>query len=463
VPEAARSGLHARVAASIQKLAPETGERRPEILARHYTEAGRPVEAIDYWHRAGRLAIQRSAHVDAIAHLTRALKLLETQPDDPRRAAQEVMVQLALANSLTATRGYAAPEVERTLARIRVVTERLGETAQQASVRWSLWRFYFARAEFRAAEELAHELLVAAERQNDDLLRVGAQIAAGIDKFYMGELARAREHFEAAVGLYDGTQSPMHTLSYGQDLGVAARGFLGWTQAMLGDLDGGVEQAQRAIALAREVRHPFSLVLTLLLSAEIHELRREPDVVRPLGEEMVALAREQSLTFYMAIGLVHSGWGQAAGGELDEGIAVMRQGAELYRSVGHRVGLAHRARMAEALIAAGALVEALGIVDEALAQSDETEERAFASELLRLQGEVRSRQGDAREARSLYGRALELAERQGAIVFALRASVALARVDPGARDTLGAILARFPRTADSSDLRAARAVLGEPR
>src|SRR5262249_7519284 len=121
----ARPLLHARVVAAIEKLAPDTRERHPETLAHHCTEAGPHLEAIEHWHRAGQLAIQRSAHGDALVHVGQALKLLAAQPDSPARDGQEIAMQLAMATSLTAARGYGAPEVERTLAHIRLLADRL--------------------------------------------------------------------------------------------------------------------------------------------------------------------------------------------------------------------------------------------------------------------------------------------------------------------------------------------------
>jgi predicted ATPase len=49
---------------------PETAETQPELLAHHYTEAGLAAQAIPYWLRAGQGAIQHSANVEAISHLT---------------------------------------------------------------------------------------------------------------------------------------------------------------------------------------------------------------------------------------------------------------------------------------------------------------------------------------------------------------------------------------------------------
>jgi transcriptional regulator with AAA-type ATPase domain len=162
--EAERRAVHARVAVAIEKLAPETRERRPEILARHYTEAGRHAEAIGYWQRAGQLAVQRSAHADAVAHLTTGLSLLGGQPPSPERDHQEIMLQLAFGASLAATQGYGAPGLERTLARTRELTERLGESPPLVAARWALWRFYFSRAQFSEADDLAAQLTTAAQR-----------------------------------------------------------------------------------------------------------------------------------------------------------------------------------------------------------------------------------------------------------------------------------------------------------
>src|SRR5262249_58591998 len=71
--ESERRAVHGRVAVAIEKLAPETRERRPERLARHYTEGGRAVEAIGYLHRPGPLAMPRPARTPSPAHPTTGL------------------------------------------------------------------------------------------------------------------------------------------------------------------------------------------------------------------------------------------------------------------------------------------------------------------------------------------------------------------------------------------------------
>jgi tetratricopeptide (TPR) repeat protein len=454
-----RAQLHECVAAAIEKLAPETGERRPETLARHYTAAGRRSEAIEYWYRTGQLAMRRSAHRDAIAHLTEALRLLDREPAGHARNAQELKIQLALAASLTAAHGYAATEVEAALARIQRLSDELDDPVRQFAVRFGLWRFHLSRADFHPAEILAAQLLASAQTRDDPVLLVTASLASGVDKFYLGELGAAREHLERATRAYDPSQSPSYVTEYGQDLGAAAWGFLGWARGLAGDLRDAEAHAQRALELARAIGHPFSLALALLLACEVHEVRREPARVRVLGDELVRLARDHALTFFSAIGLMHAGWARAAGDEPEVGLAMMEDGDRLFRAAGQRVGFAFWARLAEVLIAAGRIDGARRVIADASLLMGGAPRGAFAAEHLRLEGEALARRGDAGQGRTRLRAALDLARRQGAWLFALRAAMALAWLDPAARDDLAKVVDRFPPELESEDLRRARTML----
>ena len=465
--EEERPRVHLRAAEAIEKLAPETGERRPETLARHYSGAGRQEEAIRYLDRAGQLAVQRSAHADAVAHLSQGLKLLEMLPETPDRRRHELKLRLTLLTSLAATRGYAAPEVEETLGRIQALMEKLGETAQLFPVRWGLWRFHFSRANFRRAEELGAELVVNGEREGDAVGRLGGLVATGITKFYIGEFAHARASLEQALRLYDPAQSQAQMLAYGQDLGAAGGGFLGWTLAIIGDVVGAVENVDQAIRLARTIDHSLSLALALFLAAEVHQLRRDAPIVQALGEELLMLSRDHAFTLFTAFGLNMTGWAKMATGDSDGGMATMREGADLFRSVGQRAGLIHRAYLAEALLSVGSIEEALDVVTEALQRSKETAEGAFIAEVLRVQGEMFVQRARVPDAEASFRQAIDVASQQGAWLFALRAACRLAALSletgSGGRDALdvlGSITNRFPLALEYADLLTARALIG---
>ena len=78
-----RQQLHARIAEALEERFPETARREPELLAHHCTEAGLAEQAVDYWRRAGALALARSATLEAVAQLSRGLELLPGLPDGP--------------------------------------------------------------------------------------------------------------------------------------------------------------------------------------------------------------------------------------------------------------------------------------------------------------------------------------------------------------------------------------------
>jgi predicted ATPase len=141
----------------------ETAETHPEHLAHHYTEAGHTEQAIGYWQRAGEQAAQRSAHVEAIAHLTKGLALLATQPDSPEHTQRELTYLMTLGPALIATKGQAAPEVEQTYARALALCQPVGQAEQLSQVLWGLRRVYHVRAEYRKAWEVGKRILELAQ------------------------------------------------------------------------------------------------------------------------------------------------------------------------------------------------------------------------------------------------------------------------------------------------------------
>src|SRR3954466_175392 len=114
-----RQQLHARIADELERRSPETATARPEVLAHHPTEAGRAERALDFWGRAGTLALARSAPREAAAHLGRALQLAATLPSGEALKRRELELQGGLAAALGLARGIANPEVEQAQLRAR--------------------------------------------------------------------------------------------------------------------------------------------------------------------------------------------------------------------------------------------------------------------------------------------------------------------------------------------------------
>src|SRR5207249_5375150 len=107
-----RQQVHQQVAQLLEARFPEIVETQPELVAQHYTAAGCAEQAVGYWQRAGQQASDRSAHLEAISHLTTGIELLKTLPETPEHTQHALTLYIALGAALQMAKGMAAPEVE---------------------------------------------------------------------------------------------------------------------------------------------------------------------------------------------------------------------------------------------------------------------------------------------------------------------------------------------------------------
>jgi predicted ATPase len=91
-----RKGLHARIAGVLEEKFPEVGESNPELLAYHHAESGQYLRAVEFYLRAGRRALERSANIEAAAHLGKGLDALNQLPLDGTRLRYELDLQMTL-------------------------------------------------------------------------------------------------------------------------------------------------------------------------------------------------------------------------------------------------------------------------------------------------------------------------------------------------------------------------------
>jgi predicted ATPase len=148
-----RQQYHQHVAQVLEAQFPDTAETQPELLAQHYAEAGLLAQALPYWQQAGQRALQRSAHLEAIAHLRKGLEILTTLPDTPERAWHELELQIALGPALMAVKGWGDPDVAQAYSRARELCRQVGATPQLFPVLWGLWGWYQMRGDLGMAQE----------------------------------------------------------------------------------------------------------------------------------------------------------------------------------------------------------------------------------------------------------------------------------------------------------------------
>ncbi len=465
-----RQQYHERIAQVLVERFADIQGTQPELLAHHYTEAGLTAQAVPYWQRAGQQALQRSANLEAVQHLTMGLALLATLPETQARAQQELDLQLALAPVLMATKGFASPDVEQAYTRAMALCRQVGQSPQRFPALRGVWAFYHTRNQLNTARELAEQLLQLAQTLQHRGFLLEAHRAMGETLSQLGELAAARAHFEAAMALYEPQQHRSHAFVYGnQDPGVYCLAHLSETLWLLGYPDQALQRSQQALTLAQELGHPFSLATALYFAAHLHDFRREARGTQERAEELRALAQELGFAYRLAQAMFKLGLAAVAQGRVAEGIAQMRQGMTALRATGAELGLAHRlGRLAEAQGIAGQPAEGLEGLAEALATAERTGERRSEAELYRLKGELllqRATPGDGVEAEACFHQALAIARRQGAKSWELRAAMSLSRLwqqqgnRDAARQLLTEIYGWFTEGFDTADLQEAKALL----
>lgn len=469
------------------------GEQAGEIaaeLAFHFEQGRDYRRAIRYLQQAGENVLRRSANAEAIGHLSRALELLQRLPDTPERVQQEVALQITLAMPLAATKGYAAPEVERAYTRARELCQEVGETPQLFPVLWGLCVFYWVRGELETARGPAEQLLRLAQRVQDPALLLQAHMALGNTLLFLGEFPLARTHTEQGIALYNSQRHSAQTSLYrGPDIGVICLARAAQVLWLLGYPTQALQRSGEALTLAQELSHSWDLTWALEYAALLHQLRGEGQLTRERTEEVIALAREQGFVPALADATVLRGWVLAAQGRGEEGIAQIREGLAAYQALGAKPAWTYYlALLAEAYGKGGRPEEGLHVLNEALGLVHKNGERFYEAELYRLAGELSLRIGAAGTGRSgdkellsdspiprfpvsspeaCFLKAIEIAQRQSAKSLELRASISLARLWQAqgkakqAHKMLAEIYTWFTEGFDTADLQEAKALLNK--
>jgi predicted ATPase/class 3 adenylate cyclase len=462
-----RRQIHRHIADVASQRFPEIAETRPEILAHHYTEAGLAAEAVPYWVRAGEGMSQRSAHIEAIRHLTKGLQLLNTLPETRERAQQELPLQMAMGASMLATSGLATSETGQAYSRARELCRQLGETSQLFRALMGLRFFYTALGELQTARELGEQLLRLAQSAGDAGLLVEAHYALAVPLHFLGEFVSAREHLEQTIALYDPRQHRDHAVRYGLDPGVAARSLVSWLLWELGYPGGALEKTRAALSLARELSHPFTLAYALILSSTILLWRRDSQAVIELTDDLIPLCREQGFSSLLTSGtLVRDGALIAQGKE--EEIAIKPQEPAWLRITGSQSYVTgHLVRSLDAHLKTGDIDAGMRLLAGAFARLESNAERYCEAELHRLEGELLDTRGRDAEAEQSFRTAIRIAQAQSAKSFQLRATMSLARLlakqdrRDEARTMLAEIYSWFTEGFDTRDLKDAKSLLDE--
>ncbi len=255
----------------------------------------------------------------------------------------------------------------------------------------------------------------------------------------------------------------------GSDAGVSALAYDACCLWCLGYPEQALQQSQEALALARELDHVFSLADVLCFAGCLfHKMRRDAPALKDDAEELMRLSKEIGFPSWLGAGTSY--WGEALAmlGQIEEGMAQMREGVAARQSRGARCYLSGiLGALAEAQAKTGHPEEGLTTLTEALALMEQSDERYCEAELYRLKGELLLVQGDESEAEISLHKAIEVARRQRAKSWELRAVMSLSRLwqrqgkKAEAHQMLAEIYNWFSEGFDTIDLKETKVLLEE--
>jgi len=463
-----RQQYHQRIAHVLEEDFPEKCENQPELLGHHYTEANLKEKAISFWLKAGQNAIKRSANIEAIRHLSKGLELVKSFPDSPDRRQKELALRVTIGSPLIAIKGYTAPEVEQSYSQSRDLCRQIGEFPQLFPALMGLHVFYYLRAEYDEALELAERLMRLARILKDPGLLTVAHIALGETFYSQGKFNYSFEHMEQGYVLYD-SQRPRYPWLW-TDPGVSCLSYQAWALWQLGKPDQALLKAQKAEALARDLSHPFSLAWALFFSALLHQFSGNIHKTSELSKELISLSSDQEFPFWSAFGTIMRGWSVVETEKIESGSAQILKGLKDLETIGSACGKSYwLGLLADVCGTLGMYKEGIEVIDEALEFVEISGEHWTEADLYRIRGEltIGISSDNYEESESYFRKALLVAESLGARSLELRATTSLCRSlqkrgeKEKARQMLAKTYGWFKEGLDTKDLRDARALLEE--
>jgi hypothetical protein len=439
LPAATRAGWHARIGDRLEAAFGSHARERSAELAVHFDRGRELPRAVLYHHAAGDNAGRRNAPREAIDHYRRALELLAELPDSHQRAQREIELNIALGPVLLASQGWGAAEAERAYARAQQLCARTGATRELFTALWGLWMYRWGQDRLDDAHALGEQLLGLAQRTADDALHLQAHHALWATCLPRGEILACMEHATAGEGVYVAERHAGLAAQFGNhDACACATQFRAWALALHGEAELSRTLGERALAMTKEVDHPFSRALALFFVGALHQILREPVLAERHARAALEVAAEQGFKLIEAWSSAVVGWSAAMRGDeagrerIVAAIAAARAtGTQQFQTLQY-------ATLADACLRTRRTADGLAATAQGLDIVHRSGERFYEAELLRLDGELAlaaaasASPADAaalrRRSREALERALGVARSQAAHLLEARCAASLAEL-----------------------------------
>ncbi len=404
----ARQSAHVLIASTLEERFPDIAKAQPDLLAFHYAAADRKAAALPYAQLAADQALQRCAYVEATVHASSVVSWAECLEGSPRSEA-ELVANSVLSQAMMATRGWADPQVEAIAKRSATLLREVDSfNRYRVPTLWSLFAYYHTASKRRAANEVARQLVAAADATGDPGLRAAAATVLGITLHPEGNMSGARHALEQAISLYDPKLHRDQGPRMGLDSLVLAKTLLAHLQWFSGQTAPAFEQVRTALQWARDVGHVPSIAIGLLYGCQVYQFAGDKAGAATMTAEILTLAQKYGLPAYEGYAAIIHAWATGDEQRADAilgGLAAM--GCKLCLSY-------YGSLIADNLAERGCLDGAIDRIDRCLVLCQENDEHFYAPELHRRRAMYRLLQQDSgvpESARASLKEAAQLARR----------------------------------------------------
>ncbi len=436
---------------------------------------GHPIAPGRQWGKAGQRSVARSALVEAIEQLTRALAQIEALPPTPALRREQIKLQVALITPTLSVKGFGSPETKAAAKRTRLLIEQaeaLGEPPEDPlllfAVLYGLCTSNYMAFNGNMLRELATQFLARAQKQGSTAAMLTGHRMMGLALACTGEVLQSRAHFDQAVALYNPTEHRSLATRFGADARVSVLSFRSIALWTLGYPEAALADAAKALKDAREIGQAISLMYALLHTSPTYIYCGNYQTASAQLNEVVDLANQRGAMFWKAHGMMHESCVLALTGKATNAAQLATAGIALYRSTGSTAWMPwYLSNLARAYADLDQRADAWRCITEATTAIETTKDSWWEAEVHNTAGQIALKGPDAAKAEAHFERALAIARRQQTKSFELRAAMSLARLwrDQGkpqqARDLLAPVYGWFTEGFDTLDLKEAKALLEE--
>jgi len=367
------------------------------------------------------------------------------------------------------TKGYAAPETGKVYERISELCETAGTGQHIFQALSGVSQYHMVLGDSITALKMGEDTLQRAELSGRDDAILEAHRLVGLFTWSSGQFRRSVGHFDKVRELFNPDKRAELALTYGQDHEMSSYIMQSMPLAGMGYPDRARANVDAGIAASLKTNHVYTQAYALAGPFLTYAYMRDIDRIEAGVEKTIAFCTEHSIAYFLAYGLTAKGYATARlGGELDDGIAQMREGMALLEQAGPGLNMPQfKSLFAEAVMARGDFAEATALLDEADEPWERWGEGHYRAETIRVRGDLHRCLGDNSAGEVCYRDAIAFAQRQEAKLFELRATVSLARLwqpqgkRQEAHDLLAPIYDWFTEGFDTADLKDAKALLEE--